>query len=170
VLVFRLQRGLPTILQFRPGKLFYFSESGVHEFSYQENSNPTPFRDTIDSSTWCLVDTNLNLGTVPTFLTLLRTFIVQASSPRDARTKWDSKYGSAVIRYYMAPWSISEIITGYVSALLWNCSRLIQRNSAGGFRGALFLRRASKTFISNLALQPAKHIQMVPLRYHTRKR
>jgi hypothetical protein len=112
-----VQAGLPTVYQSRPDYLYFFSEDGVFETYCGSGVKATDLRRQIPESTWCLIDSNRSLMDVPTFITDLGRFIVQASSPRAGRVAWKDKSNRSVIQYYMKPWSLSEILAGYALTL-----------------------------------------------------
>lgn len=116
MLVLRLQAGLPTVYQSNTDFMYLFDEGGVFECSCA-GAKPEEFRESISESTWCLIDSNRNLPDVPTFITGLKRFIVQASSPRAARVAWRDKSIRPITQYIMKPWSLSEILAGYVFLL-----------------------------------------------------
>jgi hypothetical protein len=124
-LVLRLQARLPTIYQSRDTHLYYFAEDGV----YLINLIPSPIATNaqFDSSTWCLVDSNQSLDTVPVFIQDLDLFIVQASQsrypvchtpPRPDRSAWIDKATRPVWQYFMKSWTLPELLVGYVTYLL----------------------------------------------------
>ena len=117
VLILRLQAGLPTIYQSHPDRLYFFSKEGVFKCNCSPGHIPNPceFRRRIPESTWCLIDCNQDLVGVPMFIQQLRLFIVQASSLRSDHLKWTNKATSLVIRYFMKPWTLSELIVGHVT-------------------------------------------------------
>lgn len=114
VLILRLIAGLPTILQLRPNRLYYFDDSGVHQLKYTSSTDAFEFRTQFAPSTWCLVDANIDVQTVPSFIRDLRLFIVQTSPPRAERVQWHKKQSTPVLFYFLKPWTLSELITGCV--------------------------------------------------------
>jgi len=114
LLVLRLQAQLPTIYQSRDTYLYYFANDGV----YRINLIPSPIDAQFHESTWCLIDSNQSLGTVPVFIQDLGLFIVQASSLSPGHLKWARKTTGPVLQYFMKPWSLSELLVGYVTYLL----------------------------------------------------
>jgi hypothetical protein len=130
LLVLRLQAQLPTIYQSRASHLYYFADDG-----YLINLTPsliaTNFK--FHKSTWCLIDSNLSLDTVPVFIQDLDLFIVQASSSRPHRYAWIDKATGPVYQYFMKPWTLPELLVGYVTYFLISepfvtpLSRMLQR-------------------------------------------
>ncbi|KAM6494818.1 hypothetical protein JOM56_009441 [Amanita muscaria] len=100
LLVLRLQARLPTIFQSRDNHLCYFDDN--------------EFKSQFDPSTWCLIDSNQHLNTVPGFIQDLKLFIVQASSPSSYRFEWTKKATGPVSRYFMKSWTLSELLVGRV--------------------------------------------------------
>lgn len=109
VLVLRILAGLPTILMTESDRFFIFQESGVIEVKSKDASE---FQAQISDKFWCLVDSNADLVGVPTCISDLGCFIVQAASPRATRLDWWTKARFAVDLYYMKEWSLSELIIG----------------------------------------------------------
>jgi hypothetical protein len=112
LLVLRLQARLPTIYQSRNSHLYYFSDNGVFRIHLTSELIATDFQSQFHPSTWCLIDSNLSLDTVPVFIQDLDLFILQASSPRPHRFEWAKKATSPVRRYFMKSWTLSELFVG----------------------------------------------------------
>ena len=91
LLVLRLQARLPTIYQSRDTHLYYFADDGVYLINLTPSPIATNFKSQFHKSTWCLIDLNQSLDTVPVFIQDLALFIVQASSPRPHRYAWIDK-------------------------------------------------------------------------------
>jgi hypothetical protein len=113
LLVLRLQAGLPTIYQSRNTHLYYFTQDGVFELNLTGYFIATRFRSQIPRSTWCLIDSNQDLSTVPVFIQDLNLFIVQSSSPRQDRLEWTKKQSRTTMDYFLKPWTLSELFVGY---------------------------------------------------------
>jgi hypothetical protein len=112
-LVQRLQAGLPTIYQSVKRHLFFFSKDGVFKCDFTLGSiDEYEFMTFVPKSTWCLVDSNRDLISVPVFITSLGLFIVQAASPRFHRVDWVDKAARPVMRFFMKPWELSELFVG----------------------------------------------------------
>jgi hypothetical protein len=93
--------------------MFFFSGDGVFVCDCGLKSpDRAEFMARIPKSTWCLVDSNRGLITVPFFLTALGLFIVQASSPRSNRIDWTNKTSKPVMRFFMKPWDLIELLVG----------------------------------------------------------
>jgi hypothetical protein len=118
LLVLRLQAQLPTIYQSRDSHLYYFADDGVSLINLASSPIATNFKSQFHQSTWCLIDSNQNLDTVPVFIQDLDLFIVQASSPRPHRYAWIDKATRPVLRYFMKSWTLPELLVGYVTYLL----------------------------------------------------
>jgi hypothetical protein len=118
LLVLRLQAQLPTIYQSRDSHLHYFADDGVYLIDLTPKPIATNFKSQFDKSTWCLIDSNQSLDTVPVFIQDLDLFIVQASSPRPHRYAWIDKATRPVLQYFMKSWTLPELLVGYVTYLL----------------------------------------------------
>lgn len=114
LLVLRLQARLPTIYQSRDSHLYYFADNGVFLIHLIPGLIAINFKSQFSPSTWCLIDSNQSLDTVPVFIQDLDLFIVQASSPRTHRFEWTKKATSPVRRYFMKSWTLSELLVGRV--------------------------------------------------------
>ncbi|KAF8344474.1 hypothetical protein F5887DRAFT_1159528, partial [Amanita rubescens] len=131
LLVLRLQAQLPTIYQSRASHLYHFADDGVYLINLTPSSIATNFKSQFHKSTWCLIDSNQSLDTVPVFIQDLDLFIVQASSPRPHR--WIDKATGPVFQYFMKSWTFPELLVGYVTYLLISepfvipLSRVLQR-------------------------------------------
>jgi hypothetical protein len=131
LLVLRLQAQLPTIYQSRASHLYYFADDGVYLINLTPSLIATNFK--FHKSTWCLIDSNLSLDTVPVFIQDLDLFIVQASSSRPHRYAWIDKATGPVYQYFMKPWTLPELLVGYVTYFLISepfvtpLSRMLQR-------------------------------------------
>ncbi|KIL69261.1 hypothetical protein M378DRAFT_773366 [Amanita muscaria Koide BX008] len=117
LLVLRLQAQLPTIYQSRASHLYYFADDGVYLINLTPSLIATNFKSQFHKSTWCLIDSNQSLDTVPMFIQDLDLFIVQASSPRPHCYAWIDKATGPVYRYFMKPWTLPELLV----------SRMLQR-------------------------------------------
>jgi len=120
LLVLRLQAQLPTIYQSRASHLYYFADDGVYLINLTPSSIATNFKPQFHKSTWCLIDSNQSLDTVPVFIQDLDLFIVQASEspPRQHRYAWIDKATGPVFQYFMKSWTLPELLVGYVTYLL----------------------------------------------------
>ncbi|KIL65205.1 hypothetical protein M378DRAFT_162471 [Amanita muscaria Koide BX008] len=114
LLVLRLQARLPTIYQSRKDHLYYFANDGVFKIDLTRGLIATDFKSQFDRSTWCLIDSNQSLDTVPGFIQDLDLFMVHASSPRPHRFEWIKKATRPVARYFMKSWTLSELLVGRV--------------------------------------------------------
>ena len=134
LLVLRLRAQLPTIYQSRGTHLYYFADDGVYVINLTPRPIATNFTSQFHKSTWCLIDSNDELDSIPGFIRDQDLFIVQASSPRPHRYAWTDKASGSVFRYFMKSWTLSELLVGYVTYLLISepfvipLSRVLQRN------------------------------------------
>ncbi|KAF8328004.1 hypothetical protein F5887DRAFT_160175 [Amanita rubescens] len=94
--------------------IYYFADDGVYLINLTLNPIATNFKSQLHKSTWCLVDSNQSLHTVPVFIQDLDLFVVQASSPRPHRYTWIDKATRPVLRYFMKPWTLPELLVGRV--------------------------------------------------------
>ena len=106
-----LEQGRTVLFQVSPNEAFIFNRHGVFEI-------PTTVRGrllsgSLSPSTWCLIDSNLQLKSVPDYVTDMSFFIVQAASPRDDRMEWIRKTTLRWCRYLMKPMTTGELIAGY---------------------------------------------------------
>ena len=133
LLVLRLQAQHPTIYQSRDTHLYYFADDGVYLINLTLRPIATNFGSQFHKSTWCLIDSNQSLDTVPVFIQDLDLFIVQASSPCPHRYAWTDKATGPVYRYVMQSWTLTELLVGYATYLLISepfvipLSRVLQR-------------------------------------------
>src|ERR1700722_590820 len=118
VLVHRLLAGLPTMFQSRPDHLYFFGSDGAFECTL----HAAKLKTCIPTSTWCLIDANQHIIKPPMYIQDLSLYIVQAASPRPNRFKWSEKVIPFPFRFFMKPWTFSEIIVGYVDRSSFNCT------------------------------------------------
>ena len=114
LLVLRLQAQLLTIYQSRDFNLYYFANNGIYLISLTLSCIATNFKSQAHKSTWCLI----SLDTVPVFIQDLDLFIVQASSHGPHRYAWIDKATGPVYQYFMNPWTLPELLVGYVTYFL----------------------------------------------------
>ncbi|KAJ7193368.1 hypothetical protein GGX14DRAFT_478718 [Mycena pura] len=77
-----------------------------------EDIRPTQLRELLPQDTWALIDSNDDISSVPSCITSMRTFVIQATSARVFRTEWAPKRSYGAIRWYMASWTLGELICG----------------------------------------------------------
>ncbi|KAF9048103.1 hypothetical protein BDZ89DRAFT_1058044 [Hymenopellis radicata] len=73
------------------------------------NIDDTLFRSLVPEETWCLIDSNNQLTSVPVYLVDSRRFVIQAASPRIRRMEWMQKVPHSQY-FLMKPWDCSELI------------------------------------------------------------
>ena len=117
LLVLRLQAQLPTIYQSRDSHLYYFADDGVYLIILIPRLIATDFKSQYHKSTWCLIDSNQSIDTVPMFIQDLDLFTVQASSLCPHRYAWIDKT-RPISQYFMKSWTLTELLVGYVTYLL----------------------------------------------------
>jgi hypothetical protein len=118
MLILRLQAGLPTIYQSTSDRMYLFNDCGVFEFPCNSRGNPdwTEIYENFEVdplTTWALIDSNQDLVQVPLSYQN-RFFIVQATSPREDHFAWKNKAHQSTFIYIMKPWTLCEILLGYV--------------------------------------------------------
>ncbi|KAF9048208.1 hypothetical protein BDZ89DRAFT_1057781 [Hymenopellis radicata] len=111
VLHLRIAAGLPSLyvphsptaaLLWKEGKASQVNMHTLHDFR---------FRNLLPTDTWCLVDSNSDIPTVPAILVESERFIIQAASPGLSRMAWMKKVVGT--RYFvMKPWDCGELIAG----------------------------------------------------------
>jgi hypothetical protein len=155
LLVLRLQACRPTIYQSRKTRLYYFTEDGVFRLDPSGSFDPTDFQ--VSPSTWCLIDSNQELSTVPVFIQDLNLFIVQSSSPRQDRLEWTKKQSRETMDYFLKPWTLSELFVGYVICARF-ATAIDNVYSAEVYSARHALKESSRTFVVFTALQLAWRI------------
>ena len=118
LLLHRLALRLPTALQVKNSYAILFHEGGVSEFADLDNHliygalKPPPGGDP-RRKVWALVNTNKFLSDpADIFKDHEIFFVVDATSPRSEHLGWLNKINHQ--KFYMKPWSLSEIIQAYV--------------------------------------------------------
>jgi hypothetical protein len=117
MLILRLHAGLPTIYQSTVDRAYLFINEGVFECDCGYRGDPN-FDElerctALPASTWALIDSNQNLIKVPLGYQN-RYFVVQASLPSSVHFAWRDKVNFPVDTYIMQPWTITELLQGYV--------------------------------------------------------
>ncbi|KAF5381962.1 hypothetical protein D9615_004249 [Tricholomella constricta] len=115
LLVLRLLARQPTIFQDRPQHFLFFDGERVFSRDCEGDSFAALYlinSGQIPKYTWCLIDTNDALTTIPQSIHDLQLFIVQSSSPHSQRLHWLNKTQFTYMKYYMKPWTLSELILG----------------------------------------------------------
>ncbi|KAF5344043.1 hypothetical protein D9757_013882 [Collybiopsis confluens] len=69
-------------------------------------------RNAVPLDTWCLVDSNQRLDTVPDCISDSCRFFIQSTSPRKNRLKWRNKTTVRASVYVMRDWSLYELVCG----------------------------------------------------------
>ncbi|KAF8505363.1 hypothetical protein BU17DRAFT_101046 [Hysterangium stoloniferum] len=115
-LVLRLQARLPTIYQTEPNSAIFFTDSGVFEIKHPPRdrllSDIDCHRHRIPPLTWCLVDSTGSFEQIPSFITNLPCFIIQAAPPQACGLKWKNTHRRSMVTFVMQPWSLHEVIFG----------------------------------------------------------
>ncbi|PCH37214.1 hypothetical protein WOLCODRAFT_167388 [Wolfiporia cocos MD-104 SS10] len=114
VLTLRLLAGRTTTFQRDNKTVFILNDEGVFRISH-----PVYVDDDLHlylpRGTWFLVDSNQELTNVPPIYLCLgscRGLILQAASPRIRCVEWAKKAARLVSHFWMAPWSLGELIAG----------------------------------------------------------
>ncbi|PCH42349.1 hypothetical protein WOLCODRAFT_137860, partial [Wolfiporia cocos MD-104 SS10] len=114
VLALRLLARLTTILQLDNEAVYVLNDEGVFRIDPIKKEDQLHLY--IPDGTWCLIDSNQDLVRVPTIYPQLcfscKGFILQAASPRAERVDWTKKVAQPVPRFWMAHWSLGELIIG----------------------------------------------------------
>ncbi|KAI5887007.1 uncharacterized protein SCHCODRAFT_02640490 [Schizophyllum commune H4-8] len=100
-----LERHWTVILQTSPAKIFIFNSDGV--YAIPSPVEPTELAQGLPRSTWCLVDSNTALESVPHHILILDLFLIQATSPRSNRTSWSTKRDMFYL-YLIDPMPVDE--------------------------------------------------------------
>ena len=115
----RLALGLPTALQIDKSYAILFHEDGVFEFQDLMTCldyNALDLHECPSRRIWALVDSGPRLPEpAGIFMDGILFFVVDAVSPRSKHLKWLKKLGHR--RFYMEPWSLSEVIQAYVDVV-----------------------------------------------------
>ncbi|KAI0312881.1 hypothetical protein OF83DRAFT_1143875 [Amylostereum chailletii] len=92
--------------------IFLFKDDGVYQFKESDLYNITENSHALLQHTWCLVDCNHDTPAVSMALVRSFPFIIQTASTRDDHLHW-MKYSVNAICFYMAAWTITEILVWY---------------------------------------------------------
>lgn len=91
--------------------LFVFCEEGVYSCRYTQGSD---FAKGLETDAWILIDGDDKLGEgIPAALEDASRFLIYAASPRISRMKSSSDLGISLVRWYMKPWTLPELVVGY---------------------------------------------------------
>ncbi|KAI5886907.1 uncharacterized protein SCHCODRAFT_02714834 [Schizophyllum commune H4-8] len=102
-----LERHWTVVLQVDPAFLHVFNSCGVFKLR-RSDVERAELRYALPNATWCLVDSNEALESVPQHIIDLVLFIVQAASPEARRTAWQTKTTMITNYYVMRPMSVEE--------------------------------------------------------------
>ncbi|KAJ7145413.1 hypothetical protein C8R43DRAFT_1012709 [Mycena crocata] len=111
VLLFHLRvaANLPTLFMANKSTAYFYKN---HQLGAITGFGPTVFADNIPPSTWCLIDTNDELVTIPRSIIDSGRFIVQTASPRAEHMKYTRKLSKPHQCCVMKPWSLAELVAG----------------------------------------------------------
>ncbi|KAL1675268.1 hypothetical protein EV122DRAFT_281281 [Schizophyllum commune] len=101
-----LERHWTVILQTGAAEVLIFNSNGVYAL-------PLPvdlriLKKGLSRTTWCLVDSNTALESVPEHILNLDLFLIQATSPRSNRFSWSKKRCTSYRRYIIDPMPLDE--------------------------------------------------------------
>ncbi|KAI5886969.1 uncharacterized protein SCHCODRAFT_02640408 [Schizophyllum commune H4-8] len=101
-----LERHWTVILQTIPDKVLIFNSEGV--YAIPSKVEPAELAQGLPRTTWCLVDSNTALESVPHLILNLDLFLIQATSPRSNRTSWSTKRETIYRHYIIDPMPLDE--------------------------------------------------------------
>ncbi|KAL1713066.1 hypothetical protein EV715DRAFT_296419 [Schizophyllum commune] len=101
-----LERHWTVILQTSATEIFIFNSSGVYVLP--STISPNALEEGLPRTTWCLVDSNTALESVPDHILNLDLFLIQATSPRSNRFSWSTKRCTSYRRYIIDPMPLDE--------------------------------------------------------------
>jgi len=111
ILCLRLVAELPTIFVNDKDEFTLICEDGAYVISNTSKSFCRSLFQILPAKTWCLVDSNDVVPTVPSYLLSLNAFIVQAGKMNTASIEWLHTVGSQPsTRYYMKKWHAFELV------------------------------------------------------------
>ncbi|KAL1703148.1 hypothetical protein EV121DRAFT_208523 [Schizophyllum commune] len=102
-----LERHWTVLLQTGAAEVLIFNSNGVYAL-------PLPvdlriLKKGLSRTTWCLVDSNTALESVPEHILNLDLFLIQATSPRSNRFSWSKKRCTSYRRYIIDPMPLDEV-------------------------------------------------------------
>ncbi|KAH7929038.1 hypothetical protein BV22DRAFT_1126115 [Leucogyrophana mollusca] len=130
LLAFRLNARQPTLFQRAPNSLLFFTEQHLYHIRDLDDVGADFLATALPPPTWCLVDSNRALPTVPPVVAELNTTVVQATSPRRVGLEWLSKTGFRHVKLYMRPWTVAELILARGLQLGGRCAAPSERDLA----------------------------------------
>jgi hypothetical protein len=102
----RVAANLPTLYMSDEVSMILYKNRKLGEL---QNTSSITLLLNMPEETWCLIDSN-----VPGFIENTQFFIVQATSPRQKRMEYVKKLHGDSQLCLMSPWSLRELIMGYV--------------------------------------------------------
>ncbi|KAF7365111.1 Carboxylic ester hydrolase [Mycena venus] len=113
ILVLRCLARRVTFLQMKPDEMWMFYPFLRTAYRLRTNDiMPNELRMLLPRDTWALIDSNEQISSVPPCITSMRSFVIQTTSPKAFRTDWIAKRGYGVVWWYMASWTLPELICG----------------------------------------------------------
>ena len=101
-----LERHWTVVLQTSAARVLIFNSKGV--YAIPSMVDPDDLEQGLPRTTWCLVDSNTTLESVPDHILNLDLFLIQATSPRSNRTSWSKKRNTSYRRYILNPMPLDE--------------------------------------------------------------
>ncbi|KAI5886977.1 uncharacterized protein SCHCODRAFT_02640428 [Schizophyllum commune H4-8] len=89
-----------------PDKILIFNSKGV--YAIPSTVEPAELAQGLPRTTWCLVDSNTALESVPHHILILDLFLIQATSPQSNRTSWSTKRETMFDFYIIDPMPLDE--------------------------------------------------------------
>ncbi|KAI5830968.1 hypothetical protein K523DRAFT_371779 [Schizophyllum commune Tattone D] len=102
-----LERHWTVVLQTNPSLLYIFNSCGVWKVRVEDMDMVGSWY-ALPKATWCLLDSNDALTSVPQLTIDLGFFITQAALPEARRTSWQTKTRMITSDYVMRPMSVEE--------------------------------------------------------------
>lgn len=111
LLCLRLLAKLPTIFVDDKDEYALICDSGAYAIGNTSKRFSRSLSELLPTSTWCLVDSNDAVPTVPDYLLSLGKFVVQAEKMNTKSVEWlDNIDVNSSTRYYMKRWTSYELI------------------------------------------------------------
>ncbi|KAJ7104249.1 hypothetical protein B0H15DRAFT_1016631 [Mycena belliarum] len=104
----RVAANLPTLYMTQPYSARIYKNGQFGLLTFTEGSIDVAMN--LPPETWCLVDSNAQLETVPYGIQGSGRFIIHAASPRVGRMRYSTKLKSQMC--LMTPWTLEELIIG----------------------------------------------------------
>jgi len=167
LLALRLRNKQPTFFQFTKDVVILFDHHGVTLLppGYANTSAP--------KGSWALIDSNGDVQTVPPIFTGQRCpYFVVVAAPLYSKRWWSlQRYRPRVKVWYMAPFTLEELIQASVSLLAsFSTSVAHLRSTAVNLMKPDRARKTSRPFSGHMAHQPVNVLRGVPTSIATLQR